>query len=149
MRTLTSVPAAAALARSLSDRVMALLERVDCRRAKTPDEKEQIFKLRYDAYLREGAITPDTSERFCDALDSSDNVWTFGIYVESELVSSIRLHVATRQRPNLPALKVFSDLLLPEIAAGNTIIDSKRRCASRYRNMINVEQASDRGHWDY
>ena len=41
----------------------------------------------------------------------------------AELASSIRLHVASRQFPELPALNVFSDLLSPEIGAGKTIID--------------------------
>jgi hypothetical protein len=116
---------------SLSDRVMGLLERVDYRRADTAEEKEAIFKLRYAAYLREGAIPPSQSERFCDALDGADNAWIFGVYVEGELASSIRLHVASRQSPDLPALNVFSDLLSPEIAAGKTIVDPTRFVADR------------------
>jgi N-acyl-L-homoserine lactone synthetase len=135
MVTVASVPAAAVPVRSLSDRVIALLRRIDYRRADTLEEKEAIFKLRYAAYLREGAIPPNASERFCDALDNTDNAWIFGIYVEGELVSSIRLHVATRQLPKLPALGVFSDLLSPTLAAGRTIVDPTRfvidRTASR------------------
>lgn len=131
MVALASVPAAAVSGNSLSDRVMALLERVDYRRADTPEERQAIFRLRYAAYLREGAIPPSPSERFADALDDSDNVWIFGIYVEGELAGSIRLHVATRQSPGLPALNVFSDLLSPEIGAGKTIVDPTRFVASR------------------
>jgi hypothetical protein len=86
MVTVASVPAAAVPVRSLSDRVIALLRRIDYRRADTLEEKEAIFKLRYAAYLREGAIPPNASERFCDALDNTDNAWIFGIYVEGELV---------------------------------------------------------------
>ena len=61
---LASVPAAAVPATSLSDRVMALLERVDYRRADTSEEREAIFRLRYEAYLREGAIPPSTQRTF-------------------------------------------------------------------------------------
>ena len=110
---------------------MALLEQVDYRRADTPEEKEAIFRLRYAAYLREGAIPPSASERFSDPLDASDNAWIFGIYIGGELASSIRLHVANRQSPTLPALNVFSDLLAPEIAANKTIIDPTRFVADR------------------
>jgi Autoinducer synthase len=126
MVTVASVPAAAVPVRGLSDHVIALLRRIDYRRADALEEKEAIFKLRYAAYLREGAIPPNASERFCDALDNTDNAWTFGIYVEGELVSSIRLHVATRQLPKLPALGVFSDLFSPTLAAGWTIVDPTR-----------------------
>jgi hypothetical protein len=131
MVALASVPAAAVEKSSLSDRVMGLLERVDYRRADTPEERQAIFRLRYQAYLREGAIPPNPSERFADALDDSDNVWIFGCYIEGELASSIRLHVATRGSPGLPALNVFSDLLSPEIGAGKTIIDPTRFVANR------------------
>ena len=114
---------------------MALLSRVDYRRADTLEEREAIFRLRYAAYLQESAIPPDASGRFCDALDDTDNAWIFGIYVEGELASSIRLHVATRQLPELPALGIFSDHLSPTLAAGRTIIDPTRfvvdRAASR------------------
>jgi N-acyl-L-homoserine lactone synthetase len=135
MVALASVPAAAVPGRSLSDRVLELLERVDYRRADTAEDREAIFRLRYAAYRWEGAIPPSPSERFCDALDDTDNAWIFGLYIEGELASSIRLHVANRQSPVLPALNVFSDLLSPEIAAGKTIVDPTRfvvdRAASR------------------
>ena len=74
---------------------------------------------------------PIASERFADALDETDNAWIFGVYIDGELASSIRLHVASRQQPDLPALNVFSDLLSPEIAAGRTIIDPTRFVADR------------------
>ena len=122
-------------AQCLSDRVLALLDRVDYRRADIVEEREAIFQLRYEAYLREGAIPPSTSERFCDALDDASNAWIFGLYIEGTLLSSIRLHVAHRKWHALPALQVFSDLLSPEIAVGRTIVDPTRfvidRTASR------------------
>ena len=131
MVALVSVTAPEVPGRNLSDRVHGLLERVDYRRAETAEEREAIYRLRYAAYLREGAIPPSPSERFCDALDDTSNAWIFGVYVDGELASSIRLHVATRQFPDLPALNVFSDLLSPEIAAGKTIIDPTRFVADR------------------
>jgi hypothetical protein len=135
MVALVSVPTPAIPGRNLADRVLSLLERVDYRRAETAEEREAIFRLRYHAYLREGAIAPNASERFADALDEAGNAWIFGVYVDGELASSIRLHVASRHSPDLPALNVFSDLLSPEIGAGKTIIDPTRfvtdRVASR------------------
>jgi len=117
--------------RSLSDRVMGLLERVDYRRAEATEDREAIFRLRYQAYLREGAIPANPAERFSDALDEAPNAWLFGVYIDGELASSLRLHVASRQAPDLPALNVFSDLLTPEIAAGRTVIDPTRFVADR------------------
>jgi hypothetical protein len=140
MAVLASVPALARPGRSLSDRVMALLERVDYRRADTAEDREAIFRLRYAAYRREEAIPHSQAERFSDALDDTDNAWTFGVYIEGELASSIRLHVANRQRPVLPALNVFSDLLSPEIAVGRTIVDPTRfvTASRRYPELCYV-----------
>jgi hypothetical protein len=128
---LVSVSAPVMPGRNLTDRVLALLERVDYRRVETTEEREAIFRLRYNAYLHEGAIPPSASERFADPLDDASNAWIFGVHVDGELASSIRLHVASRQFPDLPALNVFSDLLSPEIGAGKTIIDPTRFVADR------------------
>src|SRR3979409_2673981 len=101
MVALASVPAPVMPGRNLADRVSGLLERVDYRRMETPEEREAVFRLRYSAYLREGAIQPNASERFAAPLDDTSNAWIFGVYIDGELASSIRLHVATRQSPDL------------------------------------------------
>src|SRR5438552_3519397 len=51
---------------SFSDRVAQLLDRIDCRPAGSEEEREAIFRLRYQAYLREVAIGPNFSGTFCD-----------------------------------------------------------------------------------
>ena len=63
---LVSVSAPVMPGRNLTNRVLALLERVDYRRVETTEEREAIFRLRYNAYLHEGAIPPNASERFAD-----------------------------------------------------------------------------------
>lgn len=117
--------------RNLGDRVLRLLERVDYRRADTAEDREAIFRLRYAAYLREGAIPPNAEQRFTDPLDECRNASIYGVFIDGELAASIRLHVATRQQPDLPATNVFADLLTPEIGAGKTIIDPTRFVADR------------------
>ncbi len=108
------------------ERVFELIDRVDYRLAETPADREAIFRLRYDAYLREGAITPNFSRRFTDARDEQVNALIFGVYVDGVLASSLRLHVAARGVGDLPALGVFSDVLGPELLLGKTIIDPTR-----------------------
>jgi N-acyl amino acid synthase FeeM len=131
MVALVAVEKATEPGRNLGDRVLSLMERVDYRRADTAEDREAIFRLRYAAYLREGAIAANPEQRFADALDESRNASIYGVYIDGELASSIRLHVATRMQPELPATNVFSDLLSPEIAAGRTVIDPTRFVADR------------------
>ncbi|MEA2933766.1 MAG: hypothetical protein QOD74_412 [Variibacter sp.] len=109
-----------------SDRVLELLERVDYRRADTADEREAIFRLRHDAYVREGAVTSNVARRFTDDYDDWDNAYTFGLYVDGRLASSFRMHVSTPEHPDIPAAHVFPDLLRGDIEAGRTIIDPTR-----------------------
>jgi N-acyl-L-homoserine lactone synthetase len=108
------------------ERVAELLAIVDCRRADSVKEREAIFRLRYEAYLREGAILPNSAKTFSDPYDETENAYIFGLYIEGELASSLRLHVASREHPDFPSLEVFPDYLRPEVDAGKILIDTTR-----------------------
>ncbi len=112
--------------RAFSDRVARLLEKIDCRRAVSSEEREAIFRLRYDAYLREGAIPPNSSGMFSDRYDETANAYLFGLYIDDELASSIRIHVASKEHPGCLSLEAFPDILQPELDAGKVIIDPTR-----------------------
>jgi len=123
-----------------SDRIAALLAKIDCRRADTAKERDAIFRLRYQAYLREGAIDGNATGTFSDPFDELGNVYLFGLYIDGELASSIRLHAASKEHPEFPTLEVFSDTLQPELDAGKVIVDSTRFVADeglsrRYRGL--------------
>jgi hypothetical protein len=108
------------------ERVSRLLESVDYRLALDEEDKDAIYRLRYDAYLREGAITPSFSRRFQDKYDDADNCWTYGFYIDGRLVGSIRFHIATSTYPDMPAGTSFPEILLPELDAGRVIVDPTR-----------------------
>ena len=116
---------------SLVDRVERLLQRVDYRRAESTEERSAIFRLRHEAYLREGAIAPKFSGEFSDPVDDRDNVWIFGVYIDGRLASSIRLSITMPGSADIPALDVFSDVLLGDIRAGKRVVDPTRFVADR------------------
>jgi hypothetical protein len=116
---------------TFSERLLDLRDRADYRRADTDDVREAIYRLRYDAYVDEGAIKPSFEKRFTDPLDELGNAWIFGVYLDDKLVSSIRLHVATKDFPDMPTLSVFPDYLQPELDAGKIIIDPTRHVVER------------------
>jgi hypothetical protein len=109
-----------------ADRVLRFLERVEHRRADTPAQKEEIYRLRYEAYMREGAIEPNATGMFHDAFDDAPNVWVIGTYIDGELASSIRLHVASTEDTAFPASTVFADVLAPHFRRGEVLIDPTR-----------------------
>ena len=63
---------------------------------------------------------------FSDPYDETGNVYLFGLYIDDELASSIRIHVGSKEHPDFPSLEVFSDVLQPELDAGKVIIDPTR-----------------------
>jgi len=103
-----------------------LLDRVDYRLAETEAEKEAIYRLRYRAYLHEGAIEPRADRRLADRFDDLPNSWVFGIYLDGDLTSSLRVSVATPDNDDTPAVNAFRDLLEPELAQGKIIVDPNR-----------------------
>ncbi|WP_375412321.1 hypothetical protein [uncultured Bradyrhizobium sp.] len=110
-----------------------LLDDVDYRLAETPEQKEEMYRLRYRAYLREGAILPSDDERVTDHFDDSPNSWIFGVYIRGELCSSIRVSVATPDYPTSPSVEVFPDILRPELARGHILVDPTRFVADPER----------------
>jgi hypothetical protein len=109
-----------------ADRVTKLLERVEHRRAETAEEKDAIYRMRYDAYLREGAIEPNASRRFTDPFDGAPNAWLIGTFIDGELASSLRIHVTEGDQPALPAKSVFPEAILPRLRAGELLVDPTR-----------------------
>src|SRR5665213_504511 len=103
-----------------------LFDRVDYRLIETPEDKEHVYLMRYRAYLQGGLILPSESLRVSDHYDDVPNAWTFGIYVDGELCSSLRLHVLTSEWRTSYATELFGDLLHPRLDKGEVFIDSAR-----------------------
>jgi len=117
----------------VEERGSLLLEQVDYRLAETEEEKDEIYRLRYRAYLAEGAIAPIPSRRLTDRFDELPNSWTFGVYVDGVLASSLRICVASPATPDTPAVEAFGDLLQPMLAMGKVIVDPNRFVAEPAR----------------
>lgn len=124
---------AASLALAAIERGRELLDHVDYRLAETAAEREQIYRLRYRAYLQEGAIEPRADQRVTDRFDDLPNTWVFGVYYDGVLASSIRVSVATPEMPVSPSVDAFSDVLQPELAKGKIIVDPTRFVADPTR----------------
>ncbi len=114
---------------AFSRKVAKLLERVEYRRCDSGEDLEDIYRLRYEAYRLAGLIGPMADRRFVDEYDDLPNAYTFGVYFDGHLVSTIRLHHITPACPKGPSLKVFSDQLLPRLATGESFIDPSRFAA--------------------
>jgi hypothetical protein len=126
--------------RSFALRVSDYLQEIDYRVVRTAEERDEVFRLRYDAYLREGAIEENASRRFFDDYDRLDNCWIFAIHDDDgRLLSSIRFHVISKQWRRGPALDVFPDIVGPMIEQGKVLIDPTRFVADAAAMRDNPE----------
>jgi hypothetical protein len=113
-----------------SDRVLRLLERVEHRSARTRTEKEAAYRLRYEAYIRQGLINPRADGRLYDrAVDEAPNAWITSTFIDGELASTVRVHVAADEKSVLPSLGAYSDLIAPHLRMGRVIVDLTRFAA--------------------
>jgi hypothetical protein len=103
-----------------------LLGQVDYRLAETSDEQEEIYRLRYRAYLREGAIHESSLQRNTDQYDGLPNAWTFGVDFHGELYSSVRISVLTSDWRRSCSTEIFGEILHPRLDQGEIIIDPSR-----------------------
>jgi hypothetical protein len=103
-----------------------LLDQVDYRLAQTPEEKEQIYNLRYRAYLAEGAVRESADQRVIDQYDDLPNSWTFGVFLHGELYSSVRISVLTSEWRLSCSAEAFGEILFPRLDRGEIIVDPAR-----------------------
>jgi hypothetical protein len=117
----------------LVEREAEILSRVEYRLMESAEEREEVYRLRYRAYLNECAVEPNEAERIEDKFDHMSNSWVFGLYVEGMLASSIRISVSMPGTTLTPAVEAFGDILEPEVAKGKIIVDPNRFVADPAR----------------
>jgi len=120
-------------AKRLLERKIELLDQIDYRLAETEEEKDEIYRLRYRAYLNEGAIEPNLDRKVTDRFDDLPNSWIFGVYFDGMLASSLRISVASPEWPDTPSMSVFPDILGPELQKGKVMVDPTRFVADPER----------------
>ncbi len=110
---------------SFNTRAEELLARIDYRRATTDAQREAIFRLRHDGYVRDGGIEPLESGLFSDPWDNVPNVDLVGVYLDDELVGSVRVHLSGPGNP-IPASGPFGDVIDPVIERHGRLVDATR-----------------------
>lgn len=105
--------------------LLDLLDRVEYRRV-GDDAMDPVYRLRYEAYRREEFIPVNAERLVRDEFDGLRNSYCYGIYIDDQLVSSIRFHYLTPQFRDSPSHSVFTDVLDPILDQGFTILDPGR-----------------------
>jgi predicted transcriptional regulator with HTH domain len=101
--------------------------------ASTRRQKEDIFKLRYDAYTAESLVPENEKAVLSDQHDHDGSASIMGVTLQGELVSTIRLGVLSRRQRDCVTYSVFKDHLDPIIENGEKIAEGSRlavRCGN-------------------
>ncbi|WP_315919046.1 N-acyl amino acid synthase FeeM domain-containing protein [Mesorhizobium sp. SP-1A] len=120
--------------------VMDLLEHVEYRRCESGEDLEAVYRLRYEAFHTHGLLDTIVEQKLVDRLDEARNCYCFGVFMDGELVSTVRLHHLTLETPDAPIMTVFGDRLWPRLASGETFVDPSRlaidpQLSSRFRAL--------------
>jgi N-acyl amino acid synthase FeeM len=114
-----------------ADRVLRLLERVEYRCARTLAEKDAVYQLRYEAYIRQGLINQRSDRRLYDqAFDNAPNAWITTTFIDGELAATFRIHAAADMRNEVPSIRAYADVIKPHLRMGRTIVDPTRLAAN-------------------
>jgi hypothetical protein len=106
--------------------LLDLLDRVEYRRVTNDDDTDPVYRLRYEAYRREEFVAVSSQRTTRDVFDDAPNCYCFGVYIDGELVSSLRFHHVTAAQRVSPCMSVWPDILGPELDRGLAFIDPGR-----------------------
>ena len=113
-------------ANGFASRVAELISHVRYFRAITAAEIDPLIRLRYEAYLHEGAVAIDPKGELRDKFDDLPNAYNFGLFIDNRLASALRLHFLSGPEDYSPARETFPDMLEPMLDRGVTIVDPNR-----------------------
>ncbi|MGY6708772.1 MAG: N-acyl amino acid synthase FeeM domain-containing protein [Rhizobiaceae bacterium] len=103
--------------------VQALLERTEYRRCDSGEDYEDICRLRYKAYRAHGFVPETPGQATSDSMDDLPNCYRYGVFIDGELVSTVRVHHISGETPWGPAMSSFGDELAPRLERGESFIN--------------------------
>ncbi|WP_417460537.1 N-acyl amino acid synthase FeeM domain-containing protein [Kordiimonas sp.] len=93
---------------------------------KSPEQ--QIYELRYTAYLEKASIKENSQHAFMDPYDTAPNCHSFIEYIEGFPAGSIRACIYQPERPDLgiPAQELFPDEMEAHIGFESRVVESNK-----------------------
>ncbi len=111
---------------AFSSSIFSLLERVEYRRIQSIEDFQNVSELRNVSYQSKQFIDLSAFGALIDDEDFSDHCRVVGVYIDEQLVSTIRLHLVTPNDRNGPTYEYFPDIANRILDAGQSYIDPSR-----------------------
>jgi hypothetical protein len=121
---------------SFSDTLTDILDRLEYRRVSIEDQLDPVYRLRYEAYRREEFIPANDQQIVQDEFDDLPNAQCFGVYIDGNLVSSLRFHHITPEFRHSPSHSVFTERVDAILDQGHGCIDPGRFTADYQASLL-------------
>jgi hypothetical protein len=113
-----------------SERLLRFLERVEHRVARSADERKAVFRLRYQAYLRNGLMTERVDGQLYDPeYDDAPNAWITMTLIDGGLAGTTRINVAHGDYSGLPAVHVYPEVMAARLIDRPVVVEFTRLAA--------------------
>jgi hypothetical protein len=110
---------------ALVQRAMRMLDDVEYRRIRTTEELADVIELRRKAY-RARNVYVDPDQPMTDEQDLDPAFYTFAVFLEEQLVSTLRVHIVTISNRECNSRHYFAPTLDPLLDQGLTFMDPTR-----------------------
>ncbi len=124
---------------AFTQRLFDFLDVFEYRRTDAEEDREAIYRLRYEAYRRDGNVSNGFTADSGDFFDQSANCHVFGLYIAGTLVSSIRVNICSPENRISPTMSIFPDILNPMVDRGMVFVDPSRFVVDRNAARGNPE----------
>jgi hypothetical protein len=104
---------------------------LECLIARTPDEREQVYRLRYACYRRDQSISERKDAQFSDRFDELPNSFSFLVRTrQQEPAATVRISVVRKALGwhDTPAQHVYSDHSGLQEMAAEGFVEASRLC---------------------
>ncbi|MGD1037749.1 MAG: hypothetical protein ABR878_11255 [Roseiarcus sp.] len=89
-----------------------------------------MYRLRYEAYIRNGLVEPRADGRLHDQrYDEAPDAWITTTFIDGELAATTRVNLGADENAILPSFAVYPDVIAPFLRAGRVIVESTRTAA--------------------
>lgn len=109
--------------------LLQFLDRVEYRRVVHMEDLETIGRLRYRSYRTRNVMDESEVPMIIDDIDRDSHAFVYGIYIDGQLVSTLRIHYITPDHRRGTSYALFRDILDPLLNSGMSFIDSTRFAA--------------------
>jgi hypothetical protein len=105
------------------ERIFDVMDHIEYRRVMSPEDFDAISGLRAQAFNARTVYAGKLGSGAVEEMDHTPNAYVYGVYFYGELVSTIRIHVVSRDHPQSFSMRMFPDTLGPLVEQGMTFID--------------------------